>query len=487
MKNYKNFKKKESMKVIVTLGGPLNIDDCSPSSHLKSRLDETIKQYEIGDIVIVTGSRCQRLSISEAQVMSNYLSIYNIPSILEERALNTIENAIFVKPILDQLVPNKSTPVLIITSDFHIARATLIFLSYCSQYNLFFRPAPSLETNILNIKEPTLLVNLISRIPLQDTVVLNLIEETRRGYMNGVKDRIKEIDMCEETSGNTALHYSASFGFTTITTFLLDNNIKINSQNKQGLTPLHYAVKNGRVEDVWELLSRGANVHLKTINQFDVYQTLFFNRNNIPQEKYTVILLMLLRFKKNCKVWIRHAETNENFLKEHNRCEETVGIFDATITSNGYKMLEYINSLVIKYNLLEGFVVITSPLLRTLETTRIITNGTKASEQISVDHRIRERLNHTSSIGKPCSILKVNYNYDFSKVPELWWHCPSQNHNNTLNIIVEPLEVLTERIIEFNNDLQEKKVLIVTHGGVIRNLFERKVLARNCEAFEYLK
>lgn len=479
------------MKVIVTLGGPLNIDDCSPSSHLKSRLDETVRQYEIGDLVIVTGSRCQRLSMSEAQVMANYLHIHNIPSILEERALNTIQNAIFVKPILERLITNKSIPVLVITSDFHIARATLIFLSYCHEYNLFFRPAPTLETNHLNINEPTHLIDLINRMPIKDTVVLNLIEETRRGYINGVKEHIEEIHMREESTGNTALHYSASFGFTTITTFLLDNNIEINSQNKQGITPLHYAVKNGRVEDVWELLSRGADVGLKKNNEFDVYEILFLHRKNIPQEKYTVILLMLLRFKQlnRCAVWIRHAETNQNFLNTQHRYKETVGIFDATVTSNGYKMLEYINSLVVKYNLLEGFEVITSPLLRTMETTRVITNGTEASGRISVDHRIRERLNHTSCIGKPCSILKHYYNYDFSKVPELWWYYPKQNHDNTVNIVEESFEILTNRVKEFYSELSEKKgkMLIVTHGGVIHNLFEHKVVARNCEAFEYLK
>ena len=60
------------MRILITLGGPLNTD-CTPSHHLKSRLDETIRQCRQDDVVIVTGSRTRGMALSESFIMSEYL------------------------------------------------------------------------------------------------------------------------------------------------------------------------------------------------------------------------------------------------------------------------------------------------------------------------------------------------------------------------------------------------------------------------------
>ena len=54
------------MKIIITLGAPLNIRDMSPGIHLQARLEETVCQYTAGDTVIVSGARTQKLAVSEA-------------------------------------------------------------------------------------------------------------------------------------------------------------------------------------------------------------------------------------------------------------------------------------------------------------------------------------------------------------------------------------------------------------------------------------
>lgn len=80
-------------------------------------------------LIIVTGGRIQWLGkgIPEAKEMSNILQKMGVPAsaIIEEPlALNTYENAVNVRKILEKLKINK---ILLVTSAFHIPRALMVF------------------------------------------------------------------------------------------------------------------------------------------------------------------------------------------------------------------------------------------------------------------------------------------------------------------------------------------------------------------------
>lgn len=475
-------------KIIITLGAPLNMNDASVGHHLLSRLEETVRQYVYGDTVIVTGARCQKLAVSEAQVMHDWLAKHQIPCLMEERALNTVQNGIFTRQIVDGLGLEDVPPIMVITSDFHLPRATLIFLHYFAGLEVYFRPAVTKVADEISSNEPLHLIRLIQYFPPPAYEDLSLIEEVKRGYIYGINKKISDLHQSDET-GCRPLHWAASYGFTDICEILLKQGADINVINNAGLTPLHYAIINGRVDTVWFLLENKADLSIAGINMrweghCTPYQALQVLRNNHSPEVYTTLVLMINKFNPNPGiVWIRHAETEQNKAMHEKR--DTTGIYDTKLTTEGYRVINEINAYVRKYNLLDGYDVFCSPLSRTLETCRVMIEGTEC--QPLIDHRICERLNHTSCIGQSKDILEKLYDWDFSRVPKHWWFRPEVNNYDNLTVIEEDWDTLLERIELFYQDVTKnltKKTLVVTHGGVIYRLFNSTLIARNCDAFE---
>eukprot|EP00164_Ancoracysta_twista_P003644 GFYU01004882.1.p1 GENE.GFYU01004882.1~~GFYU01004882.1.p1 ORF type:complete len:487 (-),score=51.11 GFYU01004882.1:285-1745(-) len=480
---------KMTPKVIITLGGPLNAD-CTPSSNLQDRLQETVRQYSPGDIVIVTGAAVQRLGMTEAQAMGQWLSQHGITPILEERANNTVENAHWSKKIIDGLGLAKEVQIMMVTSDFHMPRSSLIFLHYFASANLLFRPVPSSQVAPAQQREPEFLVALLNNFPPAPIPDLHLVEEARRGCLSGVKEKLHQLNEVDR-DGNTALHVAASRGLVPICEILLDTNkINVDCQNPRGVTPLHYALMFSRVDAVHTLLSRGARTDIRAPNhrwkgKRNALETLAALRPTMSVDLYTAMVLLLCKYSNGSPVvWLRHAES------EHNASSDKTldnGIFDARVTNNGAAVLARLNLWVRKFSLLDGFHVIVSPLTRTIQTYKGVTQGVNVRPII--DHRIRECMKHTCDIGKPRSQLQQHWgDVDFSRIPELWWHEPSVNNHTSSSsqFHVESPEQLASRVASFQKDLKaaqrsEHKVLVVAHGGVMRVVFNAG--ARNCDAF----
>ncbi|KJV76768.1 ankyrin repeat domain-containing protein [Orientia tsutsugamushi] len=71
----------------------------------------------------------------------------------------------------------------------------------------------------------------------------------------------------QDGDGNTALHYATkSFHHLEITEILLNHGANVNAQNNLGDTALHRAARSGRLPTVVCLLKNGASVHLKGEN-----------------------------------------------------------------------------------------------------------------------------------------------------------------------------------------------------------------------------
>ena len=482
------------MRILITLGGPLNTD-CTPSHHLKSRLDETIRQYRQDDVVIVTGSRTRGMALSEAFIMSEYLKNNGLNNIvLEELATSTVENAYFTRKLIENMNVKSDTEIVVITSDFHLPRTSLIFLHYFTSGSISFLAARSNIIDTLSDSEVYKFTNLLTHFPPVCSVDTSIISYVIRGNMCGVKSNIDKIDQVDKNNGNTTLHYSASYGFLDITTFLLDSGVNINAKNYNDMTPLHYAIINGQIDTILELLERGASIDIQAKNHrwnmtsLNAYDTLINIRPSLSSGVYTVILLMLIKYRKkqNSIVWIRHAESELN--RALSLKQDTSGIIDAKITKDGKEMVEFINRWILKANLLADYKVIVSPLFRTLETAKHLINGVDGIVPV-VDHRICELLNHTACIGTPKSELSELFNYDFSSIPEEWWYKPEKNNRSTISITPEDWTNLNERLATFYKELvanmtTKSNILVVTHGGVIWSVYGSKIQVRNCDSFE---
>ena len=447
------------MKFIIILGSILNKNG-TPGTYLLSRLEEGSLLYKKNDKVIVTGFRQEGFNRSQADVMKEWLLSKGIDAIKEERSTDTIDAAIFVKEILKKYSVQS---VHVVTSDFHIPRTSLIFLDVMPEYRLSFHASISKTWDDSRIIEPGKLNHTISKLPLKRNIRLTAIDEVKRGYLGELKN--KDLSIIDD-QGMSVLHWSASLGFTDITRYLLEKGVDKNSKVADtGLTPLHCAIINFNLHDVWELLSNNVFLDTEAIDyRWSGKKTALNLSVDIKPTYSTIIQLMIYKQSKSSIFLMRHAQSMDN-VKEYKN-------IDTPLSNEGINDASFIGKYIAKYNLLKGYTIITSPLERTLETTRLIAGN---SIDINVDSRITERLTHVSSIGKDLDILRELYSWKFKFANNIWWW----NKNE-----YEPTTVFKNRIDSFLSEITIGKLLIITHGGVMNNIFGN-VKVQNCSLFKF--
>ena len=138
---------------------------------------------------------------------------------------------------------------------------------------------------------------------------------------------------------------------------------------------------------------------------------------------------MIYKRSKNSIFLMRHAQSMDNV--------EEYKAIDTPLSNTGINDATFIGKYIAKYKLLQNYKIITSPLERTLETTRLLVGN---SINIIVDNRIAERLTHISSVGKELDILTELYPWNFKFTNNIWWW----NKNN-----YEPTNVFRDRIKSF--------------------------------------
>lgn len=139
--------------ILIVLGSPN-----SPSGVLGDisleRLNCCKNNYKEGDLILCTGGWGQHFntsSYSHASLAKSYL----VSDGISEKAFlefalsqNTVDDAVKVKEILTTL---ENCNLTIITSDFHLERAKLIFNEILKEYNIQFIAAISnMDTEIFN-------------------------------------------------------------------------------------------------------------------------------------------------------------------------------------------------------------------------------------------------------------------------------------------------------------------------------------------------
>jgi len=126
------------MSIFIVLGGPIN-DDITPGIWLTSRLEKTIEfNNSINPTyIIVTGGDTRKLGKSEADIMKEYLVKKGISSnkiYCERNSINTIENGEFTYQMINHM--NENTKIYVLTSEFHIKRAEMIFKYYFKNFSI---------------------------------------------------------------------------------------------------------------------------------------------------------------------------------------------------------------------------------------------------------------------------------------------------------------------------------------------------------------
>jgi uncharacterized SAM-binding protein YcdF (DUF218 family) len=115
----------EDADYLIVLGAGIRGDE--PSLSLQYRLDTAInyiKEHPQTKI-IVSGGKGNANTLSEAEVMETYLISNGISKesiIQEDKSTNTHENISFSK----ELLPEEAANIVLVSSDYHLARAKLI-------------------------------------------------------------------------------------------------------------------------------------------------------------------------------------------------------------------------------------------------------------------------------------------------------------------------------------------------------------------------
>lgn len=126
-----------TQKLIIVLGYP--VKNClSPGSLLASRLEVAFTEFvEASDaLIIVTGGSTATQNCTEAEVMKEFLLKKGVAMdkvILENKSLNTFQNAAFAADIVKEIQYRELT---LITSDFHRYRAEKYFSLFFKNYDI---------------------------------------------------------------------------------------------------------------------------------------------------------------------------------------------------------------------------------------------------------------------------------------------------------------------------------------------------------------
>ncbi|XP_038071711.1 uncharacterized protein LOC119740462 isoform X2 [Patiria miniata] len=107
----------------------------------------------------------------------------------------------------------------------------------------------------------------------------------------------------DEATGNTALHWAASYGSKDTVKLLIDDKADINAANVDGATPLHDAVARGDVGIIYELVSNGANRYAKAKKGKFAGKTPMSMAENRPKVKKAMEGVQLANGD------VKHAET----------------------------------------------------------------------------------------------------------------------------------------------------------------------------------
>ena len=180
----------DSFDVMVILGGPLYPNGTLHRDTL-SRVTKAISLYKKGIVekIVFSGGIDIRFNRSVAEMMAERalaLGIGKDEYILEERSVSTVGNAYYIKPILEK---NGWTKVLIITSEYHVARANMVFQKVLGEkYEIRWasiRLPRSFYDDLENqLRERTLFL-------IHDFVLLGVAY----GDHEGVKERLKMFNL----------------------------------------------------------------------------------------------------------------------------------------------------------------------------------------------------------------------------------------------------------------------------------------------------
>jgi len=128
----------ERYDAIIVLGGGLT-SNCKLDASLQARMDKGIELYRNSHstrIILTGGLQLNSDACFEAEAMRAYALRKNVPAeilIKESQALNTYQNAFHSTTIMEN---RKMKSALIVTSDFHLKRANLIFEKYDIDYQM---------------------------------------------------------------------------------------------------------------------------------------------------------------------------------------------------------------------------------------------------------------------------------------------------------------------------------------------------------------
>lgn len=136
---YQFNKPKLNQDFIIVLGSGLINDKVPPllASRINKAIDFYCKQTAVttSPKIIFSGGQGPDESLSEAEAMQKYAIERGIPiedTIQEKRSVNTYQNMLFSKLIMDKLKPNGEYSSIFITNNFHLFRAGI----YARQVNL---------------------------------------------------------------------------------------------------------------------------------------------------------------------------------------------------------------------------------------------------------------------------------------------------------------------------------------------------------------
>lgn len=174
---------------------------------------------------------------------------------------------------------------------------------------------------------------------------------------------------------------------------------------------------------------------------------------------------------------LRHGETsfNRRYLDNADPID-----FDSRLTRLGERQAKEAKGRI---EAIAPNLIITSPLTRALQTTRIISAG---AFPVRVMSMVRERQYNSCDVGRPASVLAAEFpQWDFRHLAERWWYQDSRAVPDHRGIVIEPEQAFLARVARFRGLLgrcRGKPLVIVGHYTFFYHFCGIEL--GNCECYE---
>lgn len=164
--------------VVIVLGASLNMDgSASPAMKRRVKTAWLLAQNNAATLLVSGGATCDGVLKSEADVMAVLAKEFGLQDkrvLIEDKSLNTLENATFTKKILDQ---ENCQNIYVVSDRYHLTRVKMAFQAVGVR-------AEYIAADLAEPMRPSYIISILREFPALLWYALRILRSDHKRLMN---------------------------------------------------------------------------------------------------------------------------------------------------------------------------------------------------------------------------------------------------------------------------------------------------------------